>query len=409
MRDNKLLVRIVGTGMDGDLTLTQAARSAIAESDAVFGAERLTKPFSMLEKPVFNTWNAAEIAEIIRREGFRHPCVLVSGDCGFFSAAKSLEEKLGGFETELICGISTPVYFSSKIKIPWQDMKFISLHSKGNSVARHVCRNKYCFFLLGGDISAKRVCGELFGYGLGDIKVRIGEDLGYPTEKISVGTAREFAENVNIRFEKLCVMVTENPGYERGSSTGIPDDEFIRENDHEIPMTKAEVRAVVMSKLGVGDGDICWDIGCGTGSVTVEMALSCGSGSVYAVDVSDTAAGLTGVNCRKFRCDNAFVYQGKAPDILENFSEEFPAPDCVFIGGSGGNLGEILEFVFRHAKSGARVVVTAVTLNTLERCRSVFSELGVEAEIVQAAFARVGAGSMVKALNPIFIIKGIVP
>ena len=406
MRDkHEMLIKIIGTGMDGAATLTEQARAAISDSDAIFGAERVTKPFAALNKPLFNIWNAAEIVEIITREDFRCPCVLVSGDCGFFSAAKKLADKLENkMAVELICGISTPVYFGSKIKIPWQDMEFISLHSKGNSVARHVCRNKYCFFLLGGDISAKRVCGELFGYGLGDIRVYIGENLGYPTEKISVGTAREFAENVNCQFGKLCVVVTENPGYERGISFGIPDDEFIREDDPAVPMTKAEIRAVVMSKLGVGDGDTCWDIGCGTGSVTVEMALSCGSGSVYAVDVSGTAASLTGVNCKKFRCDNAFVYQGKAPDILS----EFPAPDCVFVGGSGGYIEEIMRVVFGTAKSGARVVATAVTLNSLERCRRAFMELGITTEIVQAAFARVGAGSMIKALNPIFIIKGII-
>ena len=400
MRDkHKPLIKIIGAGMDGALTLTEAARAAIADSDVIFGAERVIKPFAEQAKYMFNTWNAGEIVQIIRREGFARPCILVSGDCGFYSAAAGLAEKLKGFDTEFICGISAPVYFGSKIKIPWQDMRFVSLHGKGNSIVRHVCRNKYCFFLLGGGISAERVCGELYGYGLGDIKVYIGEDLGYPTEKISMGKAREF---VNGQFGKLCVMVAENPGYERGISIGIPDDEFIRE---EVPMTKSEVRAVVMSKLGTGDGDICWDIGCGTGSVTVEMALSCGSGKVYAVDISEAAAGLTGVNCKKFRCDNALVYHGKAPEILE----EFPAPDCVFVGGSGGDLAEILRSVFKAAKSGARVVVTAVTLNTLEHCRRIFSEHDIAAEIVQAAFARVGAGSMMTALNPIFIIKGIAP
>lgn len=402
--ENKQVINIIGIGMVDGLTLTEAASEAITDSDAIFGAERVIKPFADFGKPLFKTWDASEIAEVIHRKGFERPCVLVSGDCGFYSAAiglaEKLDKKLENYCAELICGIATPVYFSSKIRIPWQDMKFVSLHGEINNVLRPICRNKYCFFLLGGDISAGDICGAMSDHGLGDIKVYIGEDLGYPTEKISVDSARKLA---NRPFEKLCVLVTENSGYERNIPVGIPDEEFIR---GDVPMTKSEVRAVIMSKLGVGDGDICWDIGCGTGSVTVEMALNCGSGRVYAADSSDTAAELTENNCKKFRCDNALVYWGKAPEILA----DFPEPDCVFIGGSGGRLEEILHAVFRTAKSGARVVVTAVTLNTLELCRRTFSENGITAEIVQAAFVRVGTDTtMMTALNPIFIIKGIIP
>lgn len=397
--ENKLIIRLVGAGMDGNSTLTRAGRAAISNSDALFGAGRLVKPFAALRKPVFHTWRAAEIAEIIRREGFSRPCVIVSGDCGFYSAANSLANGLDGFETEIICGISSPVYFSSKIKIPWQDMKFISLHGTENSIVRNVCRNRYCFFLLGGDISAAAVCGELCGYGLFDINVYIGEDLGGADERITVGTAREL---VGGEYSRLAVLVTDNPDYERGARYGIPDGEFLR---GEVPMTKAEIRAAVMSKLAVRDGDICYDVGCGTGSVTVEMALGCGSGRVYAADVLEEAARLTDENRKKFRCDNVFVRCGSAPEAFEGL----PEPDCVFIGGSGGKLAEIIEAMFDRANSGARIVLTAVTLNTLETARRSLEALGAQPEIIQIAVTRVGKGSMLSALNPIFIIKGVKP
>lgn len=397
--EKKPLIRIVGTGMDGGLTLTKAGRAAIEDADALFGAKRMTEPFSALGKPVFNMWKADEIAEIIRREGYERPAVLLSGDCGFYSAADGLVKGLEGFDTELICGISTPIYFSSKIKIPWQDMKFVSLHGADNSIVRNVCRHKYCFFLLGGENSARNVCGELCDYGLSDIKVYVGEDLGGKDEKITAGTARELAGK---EYSRLAVLVTEYPDYERGVRFGIPDEEFLRGY---VPMTKAEIRVAVMSKLSVRDGDICWDIGCGTGSVTVEIALNCGSGRVYAADVSENAADLTGRNLIKFRCDNALAYCGEAPEIID----DFPAPDCVFVGGSGGKLSEILEAAFRKANSGARIVITAVTLNTLETARRVLETLGAETEIVQISVTRVGKGSMLSALNPIFIIKGVKP
>ena len=397
--ERKPLIRLIGIGMDGGATLTEAARTAIGEADALFGAGRVTEPFSALGKPMFGTWKAEEIAEIIRREKFESPCVLMSGDCGFYSAAERLVGGLGEIDVEIIPGISSAAYFAAKIKIPWQDMKFVSLHGVENSIVRNVRRNRYCFFLLGGDVSAAHLCGELCDYGLSEINVYIGENLGYRNERIVSGAAREF---VSTRFEKLCVLITDNPDFERSAPFGIDDGEFLRVSG--IPMTKSEVRAVVMSKLAVGDGDICWDIGCGTGSVTVEMALQCGSGRVYGADISDVAADLTGRNCIKFGCDNVRAYHGKAPDILE----DLPAPDCVFIGGSGGNLEEILKAVFGAAKHGARIVATAVTLDTLETVRRVFAEHGVKPEIVQCAFTRVSDRSMMTALNPIFIIKGTV-
>lgn len=401
MNEKKLKIRLIGTGMDGGATLTEAARSAITTSDAIFGAKRVTEPFAALGKPVFHTWKASEIAEIIKREKFERPCVLMSGDCGFYSAADGLVKGFDGikeFDTEIICGISTPVYFSSRIKIPWQDMKFVSLHGAENSVVRNVRRNKHCFFLLGGDVSAEDICAALCDHGLGDIKVYIGENLGYPNEKISVGKARDFADS---RFERLCILVTENPGFERGVPIGIPDGEFTR---GDVPMTKSEVRAVIISKLGIEDGDICWDIGCGTGSVSVEMALNCGSGEVYAVDRSESAVILTAKNCQKFGCDNVSVFGGLAPAALA----EFPAPDRVFIGGSGGRLEDILDIVFLK-NPHCTVVVTAITLETVSSAMSAFAEFGIDdPEIVQIAVTRTkraGKSTLLQAENPVFILK----
>lgn len=396
--ENKTKIRLIGTGMDGSDTLTEAARTAIANADAIFGARRVTEPFEALGKPVFHIWKASEIAEVITNKGFERPCVLMSGDCGFYSAADGFMKGLDEFDTEIICGISAPVYFSSKIKIPWQDMKFVSLHGAENSVVRSVRRNKHCFFLLGGDVSAEDICGCLCDYGLGDIKVYIGENLGYPNEKISVGKARDFAD---LRFESLCVLVAENPEFERGVPIGISDGEFLR---RDVPMTKSEVRAVIISKLGIEDGDVCWDIGCGTGSVSVEMALNCGAGEVYAVDRSENAVLLTAKNCQKFGCDNVFVYGGLAPAILA----EFPAPDRVFIGGSGGRLEDILDIVFLK-NPRCTVVVTAITLETISSAMSAFTAYGIDdPEIVQIAVTRTkraGKSTLLQAENPVFVIK----
>lgn len=395
--EKKPHITIAGIGMDGNKTLTAEARLAIENSEALIGAKRVTELFDGLSIPVFNTWKAEEIYEIIKREKFKKACVLMSGDCGFFSGANRLIFELSEFDVEVIPGISSVNYFAAKLKIPWQEMKFVSLHGTENPIVQNVQKNKYCFFLLGGGYTVNAVCKRLCEYNLSDLRVYAGEELGYSKEKISTGTAADFSEKI---FSPLSVMVVENPNFERGIKIGIPDEEFIR---GDVPMTKSEVRAVIMSKLEINDGDICWDIGSGTGSVTVEMALQCGSGNVYAVDFSEEAVKLTNANCVRFGCDNAAVFCGKAPEILENF----PEPDCVFIGGTGGKLPEIFEQIFKKAENNSRIIITSITLDTLENARREFSKHKIIPEIVQCSFTRVNERSMMTALNPIFIIKGI--
>jgi precorrin-6Y C5,15-methyltransferase (decarboxylating) len=151
---------------------------------------------------------------------------------------------------------------------------------------------------------------------------------------------------------------------------------------------------------------MCWDIGCGTGSVSVEMALQCFDGRVYAVDKNEEAAELTRQNAYKFGCDNIEIISGTAPETLYGF----PAPDKVFIGGSCGKISEILNIVYEK-NSKADVVITAVSLETLNEAINSFAYFGIDSpEIVQIAVTRtrkLGNHTMLSAENPIFIMKGV--
>lgn len=390
-------IYIIGTGMDGSDTLTVKASEIIRSADALIGAERVLKPFLKYQKPAFISWKPDEIRQFIDENNFETAAVLMSGDCGFFSGAEKLISVLEDHETEIICGISSPVYFCSKIKIPWQEMKFISLHGADGNIVRNVRRNKYCFFLLGGDASPSDICKKLCEYGNGDIKVYIGENLSLENEKIHIGKCSEFVE---LQCDRLCVMITENPDYETGISSGISDENFIR---GDVPMTKSEVRSVVISKLNIGSKDVCWDIGCGTGSVSVEMALRCFDGTVFAVDKNASAADLTKKNALKFGCDNIKIFHGNAPECMD----DFPPPDKVFIGGSGGKTGEIIDMVYRK-NPDTIIVITAVSLETLTDSVNALKKYAAP-EIVQISVTRtktIGSHTMLAAENPVYIIKG---
>ncbi|MCM1024232.1 MAG: precorrin-6y C5,15-methyltransferase (decarboxylating) subunit CbiE [Prevotella sp.] len=391
-------IYIIGIGMDGDETLTLKALEIIKSADILIGANRAVKPFKALNKPIFLSWKAEEICDFIDKNNFEIVAILMSGDCGFFSGAEKIAAALNKYEKEIICGISSPVYFCSKIKKPWKDMKFISLHGTKENIVRNICRNKFCFFLLGGSVVPADICEKMRKYGLGEIKVYIGENLSLENEKIHIGRAIEFTE---ISCENLCVMITENENFERGTSCGISDENFIRGN---VPMTRSEVRSIVISKLNIGAKEVCWDIGCGTGSVSVEMALQCFDGTVFATDKNRSAIDLTEKNKLKFRCDNINLFCGNAPECLA----EFPAPDKVFIGGGSEKIGKIISAAYRK-NSGADIVITAVSLETLKTSVDVFYSAGITPEIVQISVTRtnkMGSHTMFAAENPVFIIKG---
>ncbi len=386
----EIKVYVVGTGMDGVKTLTREAYEIIDSADVLIGAGRMLEPFKHLHKKMVCEHSADKIADYINNCGFDKIAVLMSGDCGFYSGAKRLSEFI---ECEIISGISTPVYFSSKVGIPWENMKFVSLHGRYGNIAVNVMQNEHCFFLLGGKVTPAEICRTLCRYGFGDVNIFVGENLCYENERIISGTAESLRE---IQSAGLCAVIAENKNYIKYIPSGIDDGDFIRT---EIPMTKAEVRAVAVSKLNIGRDSICWDIGCGTGSVSVEMAMKCTDGGVYAFDKKTEALKLTSENSEKFGCDNIHVFESLFP---ENIPENIPVPNCVFIGGASGKISDIIKYV-TNLNSSAEIVVTAVSVETLNECMNVF-----DAEITQIAVTRtrrIGSHTMFSAENPVFVIK----
>lgn len=170
-------------------------------------------------------------------------------------------------------------------------------------------------------------------------------------------------------------------------------------------MTKQEVRAAALGKLAVGPEDVCWDIGAGTGGVSVELALQ--SKAVWAVERNQEALELLRAN-RKLLCAwKLRIVEGRAPEALDGL----PAPDAVFVGGSGGELPRILQAV-HDVNPRARVCVSAIALETLHTALTGLTALGYETEITQIAVSRcrpAGALHLLTAQNPVFLITGVRP
>ena len=413
-------IYLVGIGMGNIETLTEQGRKAIEDSELLIGAERMVNAFPNHQGDVCYAISPAKIMDYI----LEHPehqtiAVIFSGDVGFFSGAKKLnrfieEQKLSqscgqdpagsrwnDYETEFIPGISSLQYFSAKLKLSWDDTKVVSLHGREDNIMGAVWNHNKTFFLTGGDYSVKRVCKILSENNLEEAIVHVGERLSYPNERIVTATAGSLAEE---EFDSLAVMLVENEKLITRSviTHGINDELFLR---GQVPMTKSEIRSVSLSKLQLRPGDVVYDIGAGTGSVSIEMAYQVNEGSVYAVEFNEEALGLIRQNAEQFGVWNLKVVEGKAPEALT----DLPAPDRAFIGGSKGNLGEILELLVKK-NPGIRVVINAITLETLTEAISQLKNLGFEdIDIVQIFAAHgkaVGGYHMMQGQNPIFIISG---
>lgn len=395
-------IYIVGAGPGEARFLTDEARRAVAGADRVIATPRLAERFAGLN-PETRGVSIAGLAEAVlaARGSCRSVAVLVSGDPGFFSAARKLLEEFQGLETECLCGLSSLQYFCSRLGLGYEGMKLISLHGRGGSIVPHVCYNPEVFALTGGEIKAHTAIAALVRAGLGAARVSVGENLGASgagaRERIVSGTARELLAE---RFADLACLIVRNENFANRHES-VRDEEFIR---GEAPMTKRAVRAVAVAALNVRPGDTVLDVGAGTGSVAVEMARKAYAGEVYAIERNAAALALLERNREKFGAFNITAVPGHAPEALA----DLPPADKAFIGGSGGGLGVIIQ-ALAGRNPAVDVVVTAITLETLHEAVAAFAALGREPEIccLNAATARkAGNYHMMRAENPVYIING---
>lgn len=397
---------LIGVGPGNPRLLTKEAIEAVRKSDVLIGAGRmLDTGMAVLSEdrktPVFKSYVREEIADFLKaHQEYKQAGILYSGDVGFFSGARGMRELLADFETEEISGISSPVYFLNRLGIPWEDTLLLSCHGKQLNLIPLIREHKKICVLLGKRTQISEISRKLAEFHMENIKITVGERLSYPGERIVSGSPGEMAEQ---EFDSLSVALFENPEPEKTAVTaGIRDEEFIRGS---APMTKEEIRALSLSKLKLTEDAVVYDIGAGTGSVSVEAALLCKKGQVYAIEQKAEAAALIRENKIRFQVENLEVIQGTAPDCLR----ELPSPTHVFIGGSGGRLQAIIAAV-REKNPKAGFVINAVTLETiaaLERIREQFPEYG-NMEVIQVNVAKsrlLGGYHLMNGENPVMIIS----
>ena len=419
---------IVGIGPGSMEYVNAKARKLISDADIIVaGSDRMLELSDEIRKEEknckeytsFKSYKTIDIINFIK-EKFENSqdssaVVLMSGDTGFYSGTQSLykhiedmaknsENILHKVDMQIVPSISSISYLASRYNISWHDMKIVSLHGRTGHLAHELKTNKKVFVISSGGMETSDIISELIDKGFEDCDIYIGENMSYPEEVLSHGKVADFKEH---KFLELCSMIIINQNASPMHMTlGIEDDEFIRDK---VPMTKSEIRALSVAKLGLSSEDICYDVGAGTGSVSIEMAMNVPKGKVYAIEKKTIAADLIYKNIEKFGLDNVEVIKGEASVSME----EIEAPDAVFIGGTTGKLRDILKIVFEKNPK-VRVVVTAVSLESVaeinEACKY-YETLGCKTDIVVVSVSntkRVMNYTMFDAKNPVLIasIKG---
>lgn len=394
-------VTLIGMGSGQPENLTLQGLAALRQADLILGARRL-----LAVLPAGCTENRAaayrpdEVAELLQTSGAENAVLVYSGDTGFYSGASSMMEKLEalGVRARVLPGLSSIQLLAAALGRPWQGWNLVSAHGRTCDPVAECMQGRPTFFLTGGSEDPATLCAQLAAEGFGDVQGVVGQCLGTPEEKLFRGSVKELAVG---RFNSLSVLLVEAAEVLPRRAPGLPDEAFER---GDVPMTKQEVRAAVLAKLAVRPEDILWDVGAGTGSVSVELALAAPRGRVYAVECRPEGCALIKANREKFRTRNLVLVEGLAPAALS----DLPAPDAVFIGGSKGSLAAIVDAAL-DKNPDARICVSAIALESLSAAVAALTAKGRTVQVSQIAVSRakaVGGLHLMMAQNPIYLITG---
>ena len=410
--DSHMNILLAGIGMGDEKSLTIEAQQAIAEADFLLGASRMLEGYTpaIEKKPYYLAEQIIPYLQEVQQShakcGTKNVVILFSGDSGFYSGCQTLydalskacEKGLLHADVRILPGISSVSYLAAKVGVSYQDAKILSMHGKKlYNLARTIRYEKKTFLLVSGAQDVIKIGQQLVEADFGECTVLAGYQLSYPEEEILTLSPEEC-----ISCEKkglyLCLIL--NPKAQKMPLThGMPDASFIRDK---VPMTKEEVREVSICKLHLHEGAVVYDVGSGTGSIAMEMAALDPSVYVYAIERKPEAVVLIEKNRRQLGLENIEIVETEAPDGMEELS----ASTHAFIGGSGGNLKEILSFLYRKNPT-MRIVINAISMETICEMREVLDSFPTEKEeIVQMQVSRsteVGSYHLMRAENPVWI------
>ena len=420
-RSRKIILSGIGMGnTDG---MTREAYHAFEEAEVIFGAERMLEnlPGKGIKVPYYRADDI--ISYLIEHPQYTKVAAAFSGDSGFYSGAQSMKKALEEAnekgilksETTILPGISSVSALAARLGVSWNDAVLASIHGRRANVVNLVRKNTKVFLLLSGKNDFEMLVNKFREAGINHVKISAGYRLSYPDEKLFTFYLDEFKTKLFDLPEGVYTCLIENEDCEEQILTpGIDDEIFSRTK---VPMTKNEVRVLSISRLELTKNAVVYDVGSGTGSVSIECARLSPDIFVFAIEQKEEAANLTKENAvRLGLSDQVVVINKKAPEGFE----ELPTPTHVFIGGSSGALSDILSAIQKKlivkentkgktdkASKGVRVVINAVSLETIAQITKLIQTYPVkhvQLTQIQASRAhKLGSYNLMQAQNPVLI------
>ena len=409
--NNPQIIHIIGIGDDGLDGLTAHARRLIEEAELVLGDEPTLSLVKSLgaKRAVIGSDLAAAVERIMAAEGKRI-VVLASGDPLFYGMARYLCDKLGKDRFQVIPHVSSMQLAFARVKESWEEAVLTNLanHDLESVLDRIRVADKIGLFTSEA-FPPGRVARALLERRIDYFTAYVCENLGSPDERVTHGELSEIASD---EFSPLNVMILvrkpelpDRPSDAVGRRLfGNSDAAFLQSRPKHGLLTPAEVRVIALAQMDLGPTSIVWDIGAGSGSVSIEAAqIARRAESVYAIEMDPEDHQLISANAARFGVKNLTPVLGRAPDAWA----DLPDPEAVFVGGSGREISRVVELAYGRLRSGGRLVASVGSIENLSDVHKTLRQYMVDVPVWMINVAR-GVEQLERvrfeSLNPTFLL-----
>jgi precorrin-6Y C5,15-methyltransferase (decarboxylating) len=398
-------VTIVGIGDDGCAGLTSRAINAVARAQVLVGGERQLAFFPQFEgeRIVLRGGMGEALDRVAALADESCVCVLASGDPLFFGVGALVIKRLGAIHVDVIPQPSSVQWAFARAGLAWEDASFVSVHGRSRQgFAARVRALSKVAVLTDAESSPARLAALLAEHGDTAWRAWVCEDLAGPGERVRTFAIDELAACTDIGPLNVLLLVRDAAWRPPPVIPFLHEDAFAKRMPKKGLITKREVRVLSLAALELRPASIVWDIGAGSGSVSIEAAILAPRGRVYAVEVDPEGVAICRDNVRAHGTDNVTVIAGRAPEALVGLED----PDAVFIGGSKGSMEEIINVALDRLRPGGRLVANAITLDNVGEAYRALRARRIEPEVTLLSIARgepLASYMRYEALNPIHI------
>ncbi len=355
-------VSVVGIGDDGCSGLTSRAMGAVTNAQVLVGGERHLEFFPQFHGRRIPLKNglASVLDQVVQLAEEQNVCILASGDPLFFGVGSLVIKKIGADHVEIIPQPSSVQLAFARAGLKWDDAAFLSVHGRplGGLLTRLTGLSKVA--ILTDEVnSPPRIAAHMLDHHQTEWNAWVCENLGGADERVRACSLRELAAMEDIGLLNVLLLIRRDAHWRRPPTIPfLHEDAFAKRMPKKGLITKREVRLLSLAALHIRPDSVVWDIGAGSGSVSIEAAWLAPEGRIYAIEVDPEGVEICRENVRTHAIDNVEVVAGKAPNALAGL----PTPDAVFVGGSKGSMDEIITVALERLRPGGRLVVNAVTL-----------------------------------------------